>query len=74
MCVGERRKLVIPSEQGYGASGSPPKIPPDAALVFDVELLKIERKDELWSYVIFLLFIYFISFFHHHFLKQIRSY
>lgn len=47
MCVGERRKLVIPSEQGYGASGSPPKIPPDAALVFDVELLKIERKDEL---------------------------
>jgi FK506-binding protein 2 len=27
MCVGEKRKLKIPSDMGYGASGSPPKIP-----------------------------------------------
>ncbi|XP_076067119.1 peptidyl-prolyl cis-trans isomerase FKBP2-like [Oratosquilla oratoria] len=47
MCEGEKRKLVIPSDLGYGASGAPPKIPAHATLVFEVELIKIERKDEL---------------------------
>ena len=47
MCEGEKRKLVIPSDLGYGASGAPPKIPGDATLIFHVELIKIERKDEL---------------------------
>ncbi|KAG2423908.1 hypothetical protein HXX76_014961 [Chlamydomonas incerta] len=42
MCVGEKRKLKIPSHMGYGDSGSPPKIPGGATLVFDVELIKIE--------------------------------
>lgn len=49
MCEGEKRKLVIPSELGYGASGAPPKIPGDATLIFNVELLKIERRDDLWA-------------------------
>jgi len=44
MCEGEKRKLVIPSDMGYGDRGSPPKIPGGATLVFEVELLKIERK------------------------------
>ncbi len=41
MKEGGKRLLVIPSDKGYGLTGSPPKIPPNAALVFEVELVKI---------------------------------
>ncbi|KAF8511519.1 hypothetical protein JB92DRAFT_2934060 [Gautieria morchelliformis] len=41
MCIGEKRKLRIPSSLGYGDRGSPPTIPGGATLVFDVELLDI---------------------------------
>ncbi|MBN3285651.1 FKB1B isomerase, partial [Polyodon spathula] len=42
MSLGQRAKLTCTPDMAYGAAGHPGVIPPNATLIFDVELLKLE--------------------------------
>jgi FKBP-type peptidyl-prolyl cis-trans isomerase FkpA len=44
MKVGGKRQLKIPPALGYGTPGMPPVIPSNATLIFDIDLLSIDRK------------------------------
>ena len=46
MEVGSKYKLVIPAELAYGEKGAPPVIEPNSVLVFEVDLLSIEKEEK----------------------------
>ena len=43
MCKGERKRVLISSDDAYGPKGRPPVIPPNADLIFDIELMNINE-------------------------------
>jgi peptidylprolyl isomerase len=45
MQINEKRKLIVPPHLGYGERGLPGLIPPNADLVFDVELVSISAEE-----------------------------
>ncbi|XP_048365935.1 peptidyl-prolyl cis-trans isomerase FKBP4 isoform X2 [Sphaerodactylus townsendi] len=45
MTVGELSRITCKPEYAYGSAGSPPKIPPNATLVFEIELFDFKGKD-----------------------------
>lgn len=49
MKKGELAKFTLAPEYAYGSEGNPPKIPENASLVFEVELLDFVSKDDLFG-------------------------
>lgn len=46
MRVGGKRRLFVGPKKGYGARGAPPRIPPNAFLIFEIELLRIDPAED----------------------------
>jgi FK506-binding protein 2 len=44
MCKGEKRRLTVPADLAYGRKGIIDIVPPNSALVFDIELLNFSTK------------------------------
>ncbi|KAK3598184.1 hypothetical protein CHS0354_000954 [Potamilus streckersoni] len=63
MCVGEKRRLVIPPQLGYGSVGNKElKIPPDAMVEIEMELLHLSKKDYVDYFFDFLHTMQYFSF------------
>jgi FKBP-type peptidyl-prolyl cis-trans isomerase len=49
MKAGGKRRIWVPAKAGYGVRGSPPGVPPNADLIFDVDLIKVVTSDQARS-------------------------
>ena len=43
MNIGDKARVFIPSYLGYGAQGRAPRVPPNTNLIFDIELVGIDK-------------------------------
>jgi len=53
MSLGEKARLTISPDYGYGERGFPPVIPPSSELIFDVELRECHPPERVWPVAVF---------------------